>query len=143
MGAGPVLVNSQLAKVMCLVVLSTAAIGSAHQHSSKNKVADSDYVAALATANRFLNAWQTGDLETGMVLLSDRVRRSQSAESVENLFSRTSNRAFEINHGKYDRGTYHFPVVMLTGDGSRVHRKFSEIVLVNASKADWVVDKLP
>ena len=143
MVAGPVLVNLQLSKLICFVLLSTAAIGSARQHSSKNKVADSDYVAALATANRFLNAWQTGDLETGMILLSDRVRRSQSAESVEILFTRTSTRAFEVNHGKCERGGCRFPVVLLTGDKNLVHRKFSEIVLVSAGKADWVVDKVP
>ncbi len=143
MVAGPVLVNLRLSKLICFALLSTAATGSARQHSSKNKIADSDYVVALATANRFLNAWQTGDLETGMILLSDRVRRLQSAESIENLFSRTSAHAFEIDHGKCEHGSCRFPVVMLSGDKNQVHRKFSAIVLVNAGKAEWVVDKVP
>jgi hypothetical protein len=137
-------VNLRLWAVICFVLVGIAPIHGARPHApSKTKASDSDYVAALATANRFLNAWQTGDLETGMVLLSDRARRSQSADALENLFSRTSDRAFEINHGKCERGACHFPIVMLTGDGNHIHRKFSEIVLVNAGKADWVVDKLP
>jgi len=45
--------------------------------------ADPDYVFALGTANRFLHAWQTGDLETGMVLLSDRMRHWQDPEKLE------------------------------------------------------------
>ena len=143
MEAGRVCVKLRLCAVTCFVLAGIVPICGARPHPSKNKASDSDYLAALATANRFLNAWQSGDLETGMVLLSDRARRSQSAESLEKLFSRTSNRAFEINHGKCDRGSYHFPVVMLTGDGNHVHRKVSEIVLVSASKADWVIDKLP
>jgi len=46
-----------------------------------------DYVFALATANRFLHAWQTDDLETGMVLLSDRVRHSQDPEKFEQFWN--------------------------------------------------------
>lgn len=131
-------------KSMCLALVIMALPCSARQHAtSRNKAMDRGYVTALATANRFLNAWQTGDLETGMLLLSDQVRRSQTAESVERVFSREPNRAFEISHGKCDHGAFRFPVVMLSGDTAHLHRKFSEIVLINTGKNDWVVNQLP
>lgn len=132
----------QFSRFICYLLIGAAPWCSARQHSS-SKAADPGYVVALATANRFLNAWQVGDLETGTILLSDRARRAQSAESVETFFSRNSNRAFEIGRGKCDRSACRFPLAMLSEQNSRVHRKFSEIVLVNSGKTDWVVDKLP
>jgi hypothetical protein len=137
-------VNLQLSKFLFLVLLSLAPICSARQRgTSKIKANEPQYLLALATANRFLNAWQTGDLETGTLLLSDQARRSRTAESLEKVFARESSRAFEISHGKCDHGACHFPVVMLSGDGTQVRRKFSEIVLIDTSKNDWVVEKLP
>ena len=136
--------NVRFAIFSSLILLSAASFCSARQRSSsKIKITDSGYVAALSTANRFLNAWQVGDLETGTVLLSDRARRSQSADSLEKFFSRTPDRAFEINHGKCERSGCRFPVVMLSEESGRVHRKFSEIELVNNGKSDWAVDKVP
>lgn len=135
--------NLQLWKFISVVLVSLAPLCNARQHAVKTKADDAGYVVALATANRFLNAWQTGDLETGMLLLSNHARRTQSAESVENFFSRNSNRAFEISHGKCDRNACRFPVVMLNEEKSRTHRKFSEIVLVNDGTAEWVVDNVP
>ncbi len=104
---------------------------------------DTGYVAALATANRFLYAWQTGDLETGMVLLSDRARRAQTADKIEQFFSGTSGRAFEVTHGEGDRGRYAFPVELITSEAGRVHRRFSKILVVSTGKNDWAIDKLP
>jgi hypothetical protein len=90
-----------------------------------------------------MHAWQTGDLEGGTVLLSDHVRRSSNPDEIEQFFSGSADRAFEITHGKRNRGRFRFPVVLLTREGRRVHRKFSEIVLVNTGKNDWAVDTLP
>ena len=129
--------------VVLLLIGVTPLSGARHHVSTKSKATDGGYVLALASANRFLNAWQTGDLETGTVLLSDHARRSQTVESLETLFSRASERAFEINRGKGKRGRYRFPVVIISREDNRVHRKFSEIILVNTGKNDWVVDKLP
>ncbi len=98
---------------------------------------------ALATANRFLHAWQAGDLETGMVLLSDRVRHSQDPEKFEQIFSSDSDRAFEIARGIGNRGRYRFAVVLVTSQGNRIRRRFSEIIVVNTGKNDWAIDKLP
>jgi hypothetical protein len=100
-------------------------------------------VFALAAANRFLHAWQTGDLENGMVLLGDNVRHSQNADKLEQFFSSGTNRAFEITRGHGHQGHYSFPVVLVTTRGSHVTRKFSEIIVVDTGKNDWVVDKLP
>ena len=131
-------------RMMGLLLLAVALVsGAGQQLSRKNNSSETGYVLALATANRFLNAWQAGDLETGIVLLSDHARKSQSAESMEDLFSPGAARAFEINHGKRDHGRYRFPVVMVFRKSDHLHRKFSEIVLVNSGKDDWVVDRLP
>jgi hypothetical protein len=114
------------------------------RHSAKQAMlSDSGYVFALGTANRFLHAWQTSDLETGMVLLSDNVRRSRNAGSLEQFFSSGSDRAYEIGRGKGHPGRYRFPVVLVTKPSGGLHRTFSEIILVTTGKNDWVVDKLP
>ena len=104
---------------------------------------DPGYAFALAAANHFLHAWQTGDLENGMVLLSDGVRHSQNADKLEQLFSNATNRAFEITRGHGHQGRYSFPIVLVTPRGSHLTRKFSEIILIETGKNDWVVDKLP
>lgn len=122
-----------------------AANAGARTHRAQKPLAPADpaYVSGLAAATRFLHAWQTNDLENGMVLLSDSVRRSHNADRLEQFFSGGTERAFEIARGKGNRGRYSFPVVLVTTDGTRVQRKVSEIVIVNTGKNDWAVDKLP
>jgi hypothetical protein len=84
-----------------------------------------------------------GDLETGMVLLSDPVRRSQNPEKLELFFAAGSGRSYEIARGKGNPGRYSFPVVLVTSPGSQVRRRLSEIIVVNTGKDDWAVDRLP
>ena len=72
-----------------------------------------EYVAALATANRFLHAWQSGDLENGVVLLSDGLRHAQNADKLESFFSASGERAFEISTGRGHPGRYSFPIVLV------------------------------
>jgi len=105
--------------------------------------ADATYVSALALANRFLFAWQAGDLETGTLLLSDAVRHSQNAEKFEEFFASGSNRSYEITRGTGNHGRYRFPIVLVSSQGGKARRKYSEIVVVNTGKNDWAVDKLP
>jgi hypothetical protein len=137
-------VKFRLTAILLLFVPLAAWSGAPHRHSAKAAALnDSGYVFALGTANRFLHAWQTGDLEIGMILLSDRVRRSQNAEAMEQLFSSGSDRAYEIGHGKGHPGRYRYPVVLVTKTGGGLHRTFSEIILVHTGKNDWAVDKLP
>lgn len=139
-------VKIRLATCLFLLTIFTVLLSArSNTHPTKQSTpSDPGYVFALAAANRFLHAWQTGDVENGMVLLSNGLRRSQNAEQVEQFFSNATNRAFEITRGKGHSGRYSFPVVLVTPRGSsRITRKFSEIVLIDTGKNDWVVDKLP
>jgi hypothetical protein len=132
---------------VCLFLLTNSVWAGSRNHPAKTvDTSDPGYVFALAAANHFLHDWQTGDVENGMVLLSDSLRRSRDAEQVEEFFSNTTNRAFEITRGKGHAGRYTFPIVLVTLRGSsssRITRKFAEIVLIDTGKNDWVVDKLP
>src|SRR6266581_4803676 len=132
-----------IATLILLLSLPMWAAGPRKHHSTAPTPTDPDYVFALATANRCLHAWQTGDLETGMVLLSDRVRHSQDPEKFEQFFSGNSNRAFELARGQGSGGRYRFAVVIVTIAGRRIRRRSSEIIVVNTGKNDWVVDRLP
>jgi hypothetical protein len=132
----------------CLFLL-TAALptqvwAGSHSHPAKQAdLTDPGYVFALAAANHFLHAWQTGDLENGMILLSDGIRHAQNADKLEHFFANGTDRAFEITRGHGHQGRYSFPVVLVTPRGSHLTRKFSEVVLIDTGKNDWVVDKLP
>ena len=134
-----------LASSLLLFSLLASSVASTHPNHSSKQAPPSDvgYVFALATVNRFLHAWQSDDLETGMVMLSDSVRHSHTPENLEQFFSGGTGRAFEIGHGSGNHGRYSFPIVLVTTQGSRNHRKFSEIIVVNTGKNDWAVDKLP
>jgi hypothetical protein len=130
--------------VIVLILLPAQGWGGRHRPSPKPAaVADPGYVLALGTADRFLHAWETGDLETGMVLLSDRVRRTQNAEAVEQFFSAGQERGFEIMRGTGHKGRYRFPIVLVIREGNTARRVASEIILVNTGKNEWAVDKLP
>jgi hypothetical protein len=129
---------------VCLFLATLPLWAQSHSHPAKQEnISDPAYVYALTAANHFLHAWQTGDVEAGMVLLGDRVRRSQDADTLEQFFSNATNRAFEIGRGRGHHGRYSFPVVLVTAGGFHVRRRSSEIILVDAGKNDWVVDKLP
>jgi len=106
-------------------------------------ISDPGYAFALAAANHFLHAWQTADAENGMVMLSDHIRHTQNPDQLEQFFLNGTDRACEITRGHGHPGRYSFPVVLVTPRGSRVTRKFSEIILIETGKNDWVVDKLP
>lgn len=126
-----------------LLLLQTTAVPAWARRRQEPAVPDAGYVAALATANRFLLAWQSGDLANGIVLLSDCVRHSQSVDQLEEFFSAGSERGFEIGAGRGNRKRYSFPVVLVTEKAGRCSRRSSFIVLALSGKNDWVVDKLP
>jgi hypothetical protein len=145
-------VNTRLAAFLSLiaVVVSTFCINQTawartHNHAAtkQSDIAAPGYVFALAAANRFLHAWQTADLESGTVLLSNGIRHSQNADQLEEFFTNGKDRGFEIARGHGHAGLYTFPVVLVTSRGSKITRKSSEISLVETGKNDWVVDKLP
>src|SRR6202162_5416651 len=132
-------VKMRLATCLSLLTVSLTmpAWARAHRHPAKEENPnDPGYVLALAGANHFLHAWPTGDVETGMVLLSDGLRHTQSADKLEEFFSNATARAFEITRGHGHQGLYRFPVVLVTLRASRVVRKFSAIILVEAGKND-------
>jgi hypothetical protein len=109
---------------------------------------DSSYVSALAAADRFLQAWQSGDVEGGMVLLTSHAKESATAAVVETFFSNPEPSAYEINHGKLVKpDRYEFPVVLVGTRGvskkNRLRRSFSSIIVVDTGNNDWAVDKLP
>ena len=135
--------NPLLLTVLLIVCISPSWARSHSHHAKQENPTDPGYVLALAAADRFLQAWQMGDIENGTVQLSDRVRRSENADKVEQFFSDAKDRAFEITRGNGQPGRYHFPVVMVWTQGSRITRRVSELVLVETGKNDWVVDKLP
>ncbi|HMD18393.1 MAG TPA: hypothetical protein VKH18_17130 [Terriglobales bacterium] len=127
-----------------LTVFLSPVSARASSHPAKPAdVSDPGYAFALAAANHFLHAWQTADAENGMVMLSDHIRHTQNPDQLEQFFFSATDRAFEITRGHGHPGRYSFPVVLVTPRGSHVTRKFSEIILIETGKNDWVVDKLP
>jgi hypothetical protein len=139
--------------ILLAALLLTAPVwAGSHAHPARSSdLTDPGYGFALAAADQFLHAWQTGDLEAGMVMLSDGIRHSRNPDQIERFFSNANSssesdskaRAFEITRGHGHPGHYLFPVVLVTLRGSHVARKFSEVDLVETGKNDWVVDKLP
>jgi hypothetical protein len=94
----------------------------------------------------FLQAWQSGDVENGMALLTSHAKEKATTDVVEVFFSNSGGTAYEIDRGKLlKRGRYEFPVVLVSAASKsiRARRIFSSIVIVNTGNNDWAVDKLP
>jgi hypothetical protein len=109
-------------------------------------VAEPGYVQALAAANHLLQAWESGDAENGMALLTNHAKEAANPNVVEKFFSNSGLSAYEISRGKLlKRGRYEFPVVLVgaVSKNVRTRRRFSSIVVVNTGNNDWAVDKLP
>ncbi len=105
---------------------------------------DTDYISALMTANRFLQAWQNHDQETGLLLLSDAAKQKTSADDLEHFFS-SRQAAYEITRGQKVRGNrYRFSVVLFEApEGSHPRHGYSELVVRRTEANDWIVDTLP
>jgi len=108
---------------------------------------DPGYVSALAAANRFLQAWQNQDHETGLLMLTDAAKDLSSEDRLELFFSSGSDTAYEIARGKKLKlGRYAFPITLFssrsaTNKSDRPQK--SEIVVVLTGKNEWAIDKLP
>lgn len=129
--------------VLAFVPLTLARMKSAsrtHTTSSLN----GDYISALSTANRFLQAWQSHDQETGLLLLSDNAKRQTSPDSLEAFFSGRQS-AYEITRGRKLKGTrYCFSIVLFdTADSGRPRPHYAELVVSRTGKEDWTIDNLP
>lgn len=129
-----------VATVCFLLIFSFLSAGKVSSVSSL----DANYVSALAAADRFLQAWQSGDAETGISLLTEGAKKGMEPGDLDKFLSAADPYAYEIDRGKrVKRGRYEFPVVMVSRTSNKLHRKFSSIVIVNTSNNDWAVDKLP
>ena len=130
-----------------LPVLFLVAPAEARKHKRAPGVAlDTGYISALAAADRFLTAWQNNDLETGVLLLTDRARHQKSDLAMTDFFRGDGMRSFEIALGYRVRtGRYAYPVALVTAtqDGRRVRRRTSELVMAGTASGEWAVDKLP
>jgi len=81
-----------LKRARVLLLLTIAAPLTARTRAAPARSAvDQEYIAALATANRFLQAWQSQDQETGILLLSDKVKGHTAEEHLQSFFSRADN----------------------------------------------------
>lgn len=125
--------------------LSTSTLAWAKKHKTPAQPSDSNYIAGLATANRFLEAWQGNDQAAAMPLITNRAKQQATEDGVDLLFSGPTTRAFEIAHGRALRaGRYQFSVVMLQADDSgHTRRRIGDLIVTNTGKNDWAVDKLP
>lgn len=105
---------------------------------------NAEYVSALAVADRFLQAWQAGDAENGIAMLTEHAKKGINPDDLDKFFSASDPSAYEVDRGKrIRRGHYEFPVVLVSRTANKLRRKFSSIVIVNTSNNDWAVDKLP
>ena len=106
-------------------------------------VADSDYVSALSTANRFLQAWQSHDEESGLLLLTDEAKHHTSADNLDAFFS-TSQNAYEIRGGKrLQKNRYCFSVVLFNSPAGRPRLQYAEMIVLKTGKDEWAIDNLP
>lgn len=116
--------------------------------SGKSKTAppvDVDYVYALATVNHFLQAWQTQDEETAVLLLSDRLKQRTRESSLNTLLTSnvTKPQSFEIGRGKkLAPGRYQFPVALFQAKAKWTHPQTAALVVVKNGN-EWAIDKLP
>ncbi|MBZ5651200.1 MAG: hypothetical protein LAO18_12015 [Acidobacteriia bacterium] len=135
-----------------LIILSVAPwlstpTAARNKHSSSLAVPDRGYSSALAAANRFLQAWQNQDHETGLLMLTDAAKQSSSQERTDSFFSSGNDAAYEIARGrKLKGGRYAFPVTFFISDSesNRSGRtQKSQIIVVRAGKDEWAIDKVP
>ena len=141
-----------LALIVVSLALQASTVSNAktrHSTSSPSPAPTPDpgYASALAAANRFLQAWQNQDHETGLLMLTDIAKQKSSEDRLEAFFASGHDAAYEIARGKkLKAGSYAFPVALFTSvagmsDGARPQR--SQIVVVRAGKDEWAIDKLP
>ncbi len=128
-------------------LLSTSAAGRNKHSSSFTTVSDRGYSSALAAANRFLQAWQNQDRETGLLMLTDAAKQNSSQERTDGFFSSGNDAAYEIARGRrLKTGRYAFPVTLFISDSESNrsgHPQKSQIIVVRAGKDEWAIDRVP
>lgn len=138
---------ASLLVVSFAVLLSTSATTKTRRSPAPSSSPDRAYASALAAANRFLQAWQNQDHETGLLMLTDAAKQQSSHDRMEMFFSSGSDSAYEIARGKkLKAGGYAFPITLFSlhsGANWSGRPQKSEIVVVRAGKDEWAIDKLP
>jgi hypothetical protein len=133
--------------ILSLTLLLSASAIARNKRSASPAVPDHGYTSALAAANRFLQAWQNQDHETGLLMLTDTAKQSSSADRLEAFFTSGPDAAYEIARGKkLKAGRYAFPVTLFPSRSEGIKagsRQRSEIVVVRSGKVEWAIDKLP
>ena len=126
--------------LLCFVSITSFA----HIRKKAPDKVDPAYSSALATANRFLNAWQMEDHETGIVMLTDSARGHVSSRQLQSFFSPGPQAAYEIAHGRrLRRGVYEFPVVLFHASETATRPDACTIIVTKQGRGDWAIDKLP
>ena len=108
--------------------------------------AEAGYASALATADRFLHAWQSEDHEAGLLLVSDDAKSRTSEERFEKFFTPGGplQRSFQVGEGaKLRAGRYSFPVKLYERSAGAPRVRSSQLLVVNSGGDEWVVDRLP
>jgi hypothetical protein len=135
-----------------LIILSLASwlstsVAARNKHSSTLPAPDPEYTSALAAANRFLQAWQNQDHETGLLMLTDIAKQNSSEDRLEIFFSTGHDAAYEIARGrKLKTGRYAFPVTLFTsysGTNQPGRPQRSQIIVIRAGNDEWAIDKMP
>jgi hypothetical protein len=141
--------KSRTAAIACSITMALALLAPPPVWAKKRKApaqpTDANYIAGLGIANRFLAAWQSNDQAAAMPLITTRAKEQSTEEGVDQLFSGSSNRGFEITRGHPLRqGRYQFSVVLLQEDDfGHARRRFAELIITKTGTNDWAVDKLP
>jgi hypothetical protein len=141
--------SSRIAAMACSIAMASALVAPppvwARRHRVPAQPTDANYIAGLGIANCFLAAWQSRDQAAAMPLVTRRAKEQSTEEGVDQLFSGSRNRAFEITRGHLLRqGRYQFSIVLLEADDSgRTRRRFAELIVAQTGTNDWAVDKLP
>jgi len=139
---------STVPPALALVLSTTILVGAGarpvrHLRTSHNP----DYIYALATANRFLYAWQSHDEESGVVLLTDAAKQSSSLNKVAAFFRSEPLASYEIGRGRRVKdGFYVFPLALYSSAGEndlRCRTRYFQLPVVKTGKQDWGIDTLP
>ena len=104
-------------------------------------------MSALAMANKFLYAWQNHDEETGLLLLTDAVKKSSTEDNIAAFFTSAPLATYEIGRGKrLKEGLYSFPLALYKSEPGKEKLcppHYSQLNVIKTGKADWAIDKLP
>ena len=133
--------------ILSLTLFLSASAIARNKHLPARAAPDRGYASALAAANRFLQAWQNQDHESGLLMLTDAAKQNSSQDRMEAFFASGSDSAYEIARGKkVMEGRYIFPVTLFPSQPvapKSNQSQRSEIVVVRAGKDDWAIDNLP